>query len=99
LARWHADLQEYDYEIQHVPGKTNIPADILSQLPGVDQGQDDNQNVIVIPPEKFTKIATTTTPEVTEETKHSLMTLVHNHYAAGHPRRDETIRKAKQHAS
>jgi len=40
-----------------------------------------------------------TTPEVTEETKHSLMTLVHDHYTTGHPRRDETIRKAKQHAS
>jgi len=29
-ARWHADLQEYNYEIQHIPGKTNIPADTLS---------------------------------------------------------------------
>jgi len=53
----------------------------------------------VIPPKKFTKIVTTTAPEITEETKHSLMTLVHNHYTAGHPRRDETIYKAKQHAS
>jgi len=53
----------------------------------------------VIPPGTFTKIATTTTPEITEETKHSLMTLVHNHYTAGHPGRDETIHKAKQHAS
>jgi hypothetical protein len=41
-ARWHADLQEYDYEIQHVPGKTNIPADVLSRPPGVDQGEKDN---------------------------------------------------------
>jgi len=40
-----------------------------------------------------------TAPEVTEETKCSLMTLTHNHYTMGHPRRDETIRKAKQHAS
>jgi len=98
-ARWHANLQEYDYEIQHIPGKTNIPADTLSRPPGADQGQDDNQNIIVIPPEKFTKIATTMTPEVTKETKRSLMTLVHDHYTAGHPRRDETICKAKQHAS
>ena len=28
-ARWHADLQEYDYVIQHVPGKENIVADAL----------------------------------------------------------------------
>ena len=65
----------------------------------MDQGQDNNQNVIVIPPEKFTKIATTIALEVTEETKHSLMTLVHDHYTVGHPRRDETICKAKQHIS
>jgi hypothetical protein len=32
--RWHADLQEYDYKIQHIPGKANIPADFLSQPPG-----------------------------------------------------------------
>ena len=40
-----------------------------------------------------------TAPEVTEETKHLLMTLVHDHYIAGHPERDKTICKAKQHAS
>ena len=41
-ARWHADLQEYDYEIQYIPGKTNIPADTLSRPPGADQGREDN---------------------------------------------------------
>ena len=29
-ARWQADLQEYDYEIRHIPGKENIPPDTLS---------------------------------------------------------------------
>jgi len=41
-ARWHADLQEYDFEIKHIPGNTNIPADALSHPPGVDQGENDN---------------------------------------------------------
>ena len=53
----------------------------------------------MIPPEKFTKIATTTALGITKETKCSLMTLVHDHYTTGHPGRDETICKAKQHAS
>ncbi len=28
-ARWHADLQEYNFVIKHVPGKINTPADEL----------------------------------------------------------------------
>ncbi len=29
-ARWHADLQEYNFEIHYIPGKTNTGPDILS---------------------------------------------------------------------
>ena len=29
-ARWHADLQEYDFEIHYIPGKANTRPDILS---------------------------------------------------------------------
>lgn len=43
-AQWHADLQEYNYEIQHVSGKVNIPADALSRPPRVDQGKEENGN-------------------------------------------------------
>ena len=95
-ACWHADLQEYDYEIQHIPDKDNIPADTLSHPPGVDQGKMDNQNIVVIPSKKF-KIAQATLDMISEEEKCTLMTKVHDHLTAGHPGRDETIRKAKQH--
>ena len=30
MARWHADLQEYDYQLEYIPGKTNTVADTLS---------------------------------------------------------------------
>ena len=49
-ARWHADLQEYDYEIKYIPGKENTPADALSRPPGVDMGEQDNKGVVMIPP-------------------------------------------------
>jgi len=49
-ARWHADLQGYNFEIKHIPGNTNIPVDTLSRPPGVDQGENDNQKIIMIPP-------------------------------------------------
>jgi hypothetical protein len=95
-ARWHADLQEYNYEIQHILGKTNIPPDVLSQLPRADQGNDDNQEITILPPDKFLNATTTGKTNPTEERKRSIMTLVHDHRMAGHPGRDETIRKAKQ---
>ena len=94
-ARWQADLQEYDYEIRHIPGKDNIPPDALSRPPGVDQGKNDNQQQVVIPPEKYKAAMTTLEQPMTTEMKRAIMLLVHDHPAAGHPGRDETIRKAR----
>jgi hypothetical protein len=86
------DLQEYDYEIQYVPGKKNALLDTLSWQLGVDKGQEDNQGVVMIPPEKF-KISATThiTPEgkihvqPLNEVKRGVMYLIHDHPSAGHP--------------
>jgi RNase H-like domain found in reverse transcriptase len=68
-AQWHTDLQEYDYEIQHVPGKTNIPADTLSRPPRADQGRDDNKEIIILPPHKFIGAAHTARLPIEEEQK------------------------------
>jgi hypothetical protein len=51
----------------------------------------------MLPLSKFIKAATTKEPTLTEEQKRTIMTLVHDHRTAGHPGRDKTIRKAKQH--
>jgi hypothetical protein len=89
-ARWHADLQEYDYQIKYIPGNTNIPADALSRPSNANQGKDNNKDVALIPPERFINIAQTNT-EYSEHTKRNLMVLYHDHPTAGHPGRDETI--------
>jgi hypothetical protein len=92
-ARWHADLQEYDYEIKYIPGKTNTAPDALSRPSNVDQGETDNQNIIMIPPEKISIITMTRPPE---SIKRNIMKAIHDHPTAGHPGRDETIRKTKE---
>src|SRR6266436_4186331 len=92
-ARWHADLQEYDFVIKHVPEKINTPADELSRPPNADQGQDDNEDQTLLKLELFIKNITSTP---TETAKRQLMALMHDHPMAGHPGRDETIRKARQ---
>src|SRR5713101_8101587 len=32
IARWHEKLQDYNFKIVHIPGKTNGPADALSRM-------------------------------------------------------------------
>jgi hypothetical protein len=103
MAQWHVDLQEYNYEIQYILGKENGPLDALSQQPGADKGQEDNQGMVVIPAEKF-KISVTShiTPEgkvcvpPLDEVKRGIMHLVHDHPSAGHPERDKTLRKMQE---
>ena len=91
MVRWHADLQEYDYEIKHVLGKANVALDALSQPPGVDQGKKDNQGIRVLSLGHFTLSTATMMDEPTEEKKRAVMTLVHDHHMVGHPGRDKMI--------
>jgi hypothetical protein len=103
VAQWHVDLQEYNYKIQYIPGKENGPPDVLSRQPGADKGQEDNQGVIILPPEIF-KTATIRhiTPEgrvhipPLNEVKRGIMQLIHNHPSASHPGQDKTLRKTQE---
>jgi len=97
-AQWHVDLQEYNYEIEYIPGKANVTSDFLSQPPGTDQGKEDNQSIIVIPPECCRVISTQGKIQVPPilEVKQGLMNLYHDHPLAGHPGRDETLRKVQE---
>ncbi len=53
MAQWHADLQEYDFIIKHIPGKINTPVDELSRPPNSDQGDDDNKDQTLLKPKLF----------------------------------------------
>src|SRR5258707_809213 len=95
-ARWHANLQEYDYEIRYIPGKTNVPPDALSCPPGADHGDRDNQNIALVPKGRF-KVNQVQTDLTTFE-KRVLMAIYHDHPSAGHPGRDETLRQTRKYA-
>jgi len=57
VARWFAELQDYWFEIKHIPGKTHTATDFLSR-PFIDnKGEQDNEDVVVLPPELFVKTA------------------------------------------
>jgi hypothetical protein len=48
-------LSEYNFEIRHIKGTANWQVDALSRRPDYDQGQNDNQDVTVLPEQVFIK--------------------------------------------
>ena len=55
MARWHEQLQDYDFRIVHIAGKMNTPADVLLRLPGANVPED-SQEVVLLPPELFLNV-------------------------------------------
>ena len=88
-ARWHADLEEYDFEMIHIPGSTNGPADALSHPSDADKGENDNQDVVMIPPHRIRTAITLETPS--DQFLRNVLQELHDHPTAGHPGRDETL--------
>ena len=58
MARWFAEIQDYNLVIKHVPGKIHTAPDMLSRPPGVDQGKQDNMDIVLLPPSLFIATAT-----------------------------------------
>jgi len=53
-ARWYLKLQDYNFVLRHIPGKTNTKADILSRKDHVNT-TDDNKDVQILRDEMWTK--------------------------------------------
>ena len=51
-ARWHEKLQDYNFKIMHITGKTNTLADALSHPNGLEH-QEPVKEVVLIPQEAF----------------------------------------------
>ena len=57
VAREVVELTDYDIEIHHLKGREKRRADTLSQRPDYDQGEGDNEDVVVLPDHVFAKTA------------------------------------------
>ena len=53
-AQWYLKLQDYDFTLKHIPGKTNTKADILSQKEQVDT-KEDNKDVQILKDKMWTR--------------------------------------------
>ena len=52
-ARWFSELADYDFKLHHRPGKLNIIADLLSRKDQPREGVNDNENLVLLPPTRF----------------------------------------------
>jgi hypothetical protein len=52
-AHWLTILSEYNFTLHHFPGKQNVRADALSRRPDYDEGENDNENVTILPEHLF----------------------------------------------
>ncbi len=57
IAREFQELQEYNFILKHVTGNKNAQADALSRRPNHTTGEEDNDNVVVLPSHIFIKLA------------------------------------------
>ena len=53
VAQWFAEIQDYNLTIKYMPGKIHTAPNMLLWPPGVDQGKQDNENIILLPPSLF----------------------------------------------
>ena len=66
VARWFATLQDYHLHIKHVPGKQHAAPDMLSRRPDADEGEQDNLDLTLLPPELFIRLTTEPSQEWTK---------------------------------
>jgi RNase H-like domain found in reverse transcriptase len=74
-AHWHGELQDYNFKLQHVPGKLHTAADALSRPPNTNEGKDDNQQMTMIPEAAFIRLAG---PNSDGSIEH-MITIIQNH--------------------
>jgi RNase H-like domain found in reverse transcriptase/Integrase zinc binding domain len=80
IARWHSELQDYHFTIQHVLGKLHTAADSLSRPPSSNLGKDNNQNVQMIPNKAFQPTAIHLTNEDSNGSLHHQIVIAQNKY-------------------
>ena len=86
------ELAEFNFKLRHIPGKKHIPADFLSQPFGENQGKDDNEDLVLLPPARFAQVELPTELE----DRRNVLQLYYNHPLARHPGIANTIHLLSQ---
>ena len=100
-ARWMEFLQDYDFTLEHLPGKANTIADLLSRRTDLSKGVNINENVTILPENLFAKATSSHSNKVfvedDPETRRKILREVHDSPVAGHPGISNTWQLIKRH--
>jgi hypothetical protein len=91
-AQWYELLQDYNFELQHFPGKSNTIADLLSQRKDFEGGVNINNDIVLLPEVLFTPSKPVETATVCKiylkedtETRHKVLQQIHDTPIGGYP--------------
>jgi hypothetical protein len=86
-ARWQQILQDYNFEITHLPSKSNTIANLLSRRKDFEGGVNPNKQVTLLPEHLFARKIYL---ENDLETRRKILQEIHDVPAGGHPRISNT---------
>jgi len=52
-SRWVCELADYHFTLHHKPGSSHVKADFLSQPLGINKGEQDNEDIDILPEHHF----------------------------------------------
>jgi hypothetical protein len=87
-ARWYEFLEDYDFELEHLPGHTNTVADLLSRRSDLNKGVDINNSIQILPNHLFVHKTGTSKKiylEDDNETHRNILREIHDTLIGGHP--------------
>ena len=93
-ARWAEFLSDCDFELEHIPGKANMIADLLSRRIDLKEGVNINEDVVMLSQNLFVNMASSINDKVfiedDPEMQRQILQEVHDSPVGGHPRISNT---------
>ena len=100
-ARWLEFLQDFDYQLEHIPGSSNTIANLLSHCKDLNKGVNTKEPHILLPDHLFSNITNTHLQkaflEDNERTHREILREIHDLQAGGHLGITNTWKLVRQH--
>jgi hypothetical protein len=88
-ARWMEFLEDYDFELEHLPGNSNTVADLLSRRMDLEEGVKINDSTVILPEQLFARRVFVEPKKIYVEDdlqrRQEILKEIHDSPTGGHP--------------